>query len=104
MDVWNFISSLISWILSTVSSVIGLLKAFDGTKKFIEEKVMPDIKTEETIEEIKRRQELARNLVAFAGIEAAYNVARGLMIALNFGIILHYAFRFSERVTSKGEK
>jgi len=104
MDTWNFISSTISWVLTTVTGLIGLLKPFDSVKKFIEDKVMPDIETEETVEEIKRRQELARNIVAFAGIQAAYNVARGLIIALNFGLLVHYAFKFAERVTSNGKK
>jgi hypothetical protein len=104
MNDWNFISSTISWVLGTVTGLIGLLKSFDSTKKFFEEKVTPDLDTEETIEEIKRRQELARNIVAFAGIEAAYNVARGLVLALNFGLLLHYALKFSERVTSSDKK
>jgi hypothetical protein len=104
MDAWNFISRTVSWVLGTAVSLIGLLKTFDATKKFFDEKVTPDINSEETIEEIKRRQELARNIVAFAGIEAAYNVARGLVLALNFGLLLHYAFKFSERVTSSDKK
>src|SRR5207245_317840 len=100
MDAWNFISSTITWALTTVTGLIGALKSLDSVKKFIEEKVMPDIETEETVEEIQRRQELARSLVAFTGIQAAYNVARGLIIALHFGLLLHYAFKFTERVTS----
>ena len=63
-------------------------------KKLIEDKVMPDIKEGETVEEIKRKQELARNLVAFSGVEAAYYTARGLMIAVYFSLLMHYAYKF----------
>src|SRR5207245_10011211 len=94
MSTWNFISSLVSWILSTVGGLVVTTKALLETKKLVEDKVMPDIDEGETVEEIKRKQELAHNLVAFAGVEAAYNTARGLMIAAYFALLMHYAYKF----------
>ena len=94
MSNWNFISSLVSWILSTVGNLVLTTKALVEKKKLIKDKVMPDIKEGETVEEIKRKQELARNLVAFSGVEAAYYTARGLMIAVYFSLLMHYAYKF----------
>lgn len=76
------------------------VKAFDETKKLIDEKIIPDIKSEVKAEEIVRKQELARSLVAFAGVEAAYNTAIGLIITLNFALIMHYALKFATRPKS----
>lgn len=83
--------SLISWIIGSLVGLFGLAKTFLETKKLLDEKVMPDIKIEDTATEIKSKQELAKSLVTLAGIEAAYNIARGLVLALNFAIIAHYA-------------
>jgi len=88
------VTQWITWVISTIVNIVTGLKAFDETKKLIEEKIMPDIKTEDKAEEIVRKQELAKSLVAFTGIEAAYYTARGLIIALNFAIIMHYALKF----------
>ncbi len=89
--------SLISWILSSLASLIGLAKSFVEIKKLLDEKVMPDIKTEDTAKEIQDKQELAKSLVTLAGIEAAYNIARGLILALQFAVFAHYAHKFASR-------
>jgi hypothetical protein len=88
------VTQWITWVITTIASIFAGMKAFDETKKLIEEKIMPDIKTEDKAEEIVRKQELAKSLVAFTGIEVAYYTARGLIIALNFALIMHYALKF----------
>ena len=85
----------ISWILGSLGSTVAFVKSFVETKKLFDEKIMPAIQAEDKAEEIVRKQELARNLVAFSGIEAAYYTARGLIIALNFALLMHYAFKFA---------
>ncbi len=85
----------ISWVLSSLGSIVLLAKTFVETKKLVEKQAMPDIKAEDKAEEIARKQELARSLVALTGIEAAYNAARGLIVALNFVLLVHYAYKFA---------
>ncbi len=92
---------IITWALTSIGSILTGVKSFIEVKKLIDTKVMPDIQAEDKAEEIVRKQELARNLVAFTGIEAAYYTARGLIIALNFIVIMHYAYKFSAQ-TQKG--
>lgn len=92
---------VISWIINSLGGLILMVKAFLETKKLLDDKVMPDIKTEDTATEIKNKQELAKSLVTLAGIEAAYNIARGLVIALNFAVIIHYAYKFAWHVTAR---
>ncbi|MFL5667062.1 MAG: hypothetical protein ACJ8BW_37795 [Ktedonobacteraceae bacterium] len=90
--------SLISWIIGSLVSLFGLAKTFLETKKLLDEKVMPDIKTEDTAKEIQSKQELAKSIVTLAGIEAAYNIARGLVLALNFAVIVHYTLKFASHL------
>ncbi len=89
------VTQWISWVISMLMGIFTGVKAFDETKKLIDAKIMPEVKIEDKVEEIMQRQELARSLVAFAGVEAAYYTARGLIIALNFALIMHYAFKFA---------
>lgn len=86
---------LITWIMSLLVSLFGLTKTFLETKKLIDEKIMPDSKTEDNAQEIRDKQELAKSLVMLVGIEAVYNIARGLLLALNFALIAHYAHKFA---------
>lgn len=83
-----------SWILSIISGLVASAKGFVEMKKIMDEKVMPDIKTEDKADEIQKKQELAKWLVIFTGIEATYNIARGLILALNFAVLMHYALKF----------
>jgi len=71
-------------------SLVSLIKVFAETKKVLDEKVMPNIITEDTVKNIQAKQELAKSLVTLAGIEAAYNIARGLILALQFAVFAHY--------------
>jgi hypothetical protein len=82
--------NLISWVISIVVSFVTATKAFIEIKKLLDEKVMPDIKAEDTAKQIQDKQELARNLVTLAGIEAAYNIGRGLILVLQFAALSHF--------------
>ena len=95
------IFTIIQQVLGMIGGVITSFKALLEAKKLLEDKIMPDITTEETAENIKSKQELAKYLVIFTGIEAAYNTARGFMVALYFVITMHYAFKFTQRLTRK---
>ncbi len=95
------IITIIQQILTMIGGGILSFKALLEAKKLLEDKIMPDIKVEETAENIKSKQELAKHLVIFAGIEAAYNTARALIIALYFVLTMHYAFKFTLRVLKK---
>ena len=94
---------IVAWIITSLLGMIGFAKSFVETKKLLEKEVMPDIKTEEKAEEIVKKQELAHHLVVFTGIEAAYNIARGLVLALNFALLMHYALKFSQGMRPKKE-
>jgi len=96
--------TFIEWIIAFITNIFVMLKALVETKKLVEETVMPDIIGEEKIEEIKQKQELARNLVAMAGVQAAYNTARGLVMALLFGLVFHYAYKFTTAITRPKNK
>ena len=96
------VAQWITWVITTIASIFTGVKAFDEAKKLIEDKIMPDIKTEDKAEEIVQKQELAKSLVAFTGIEAAYYTARGLIIALNFALIMHYALKFAASRSRNG--
>jgi uncharacterized protein YqhQ len=87
MEIIGFIRGIIAVISTLVVAVKGLFEI----KKLAEKTTMPDIKSEDKIAEIMDKKELARNLVALAGIEAAYNIARGLVTTLTFAVLFHYA-------------
>ncbi|MGB8346800.1 MAG: hypothetical protein WCD86_18070 [Ktedonobacteraceae bacterium] len=92
MGIWSFIE----WILATLSTVIAFVKSLLETKKLVDETIAPDLKGEEKAKAIANKQELAQSFVALAGIEAAYNIARGVVTALLFGLLLHYVYKFME--------
>jgi hypothetical protein len=82
--------SLISWIVGLVVSLVGVIKTFVETKKLLDERVAPDLKAEETAKQIEEKQELAHSLIMLTTIEATYNIARGLLLALQFSVVMHY--------------
>lgn len=98
---WDIISKIITWAITSFGGIIGIVKTFSETKKLLEKDVMPDIKTEDKAEEIVKKQELAHHLVILAGLEAAYNVARGLVVAFNFALLMHYSLKFAQSVKRK---
>ena len=100
MDV---VIKIVTWVITSFSGMLGIAKAFTELKKLLEKDVMPDIKTEDKAEEIVKKQELAHHLVVVTGIEAAYNIARGLILALNFALMMHYALKFSQVMRPKRE-
>lgn len=94
----SIFSLVVSPIISAVMSFILSAGTFDRVKKFFEKKVTPDINIEDKAKEIQGNQDLARNLVILAGIEATYNIARGIVVALNFGVLAYSAYRFAKFV------
>ncbi len=97
MDVLN----VIQWILSTIGSAFGLAKTSIEIKKLVDENIMPDFKGTDKAEEMRDKKELAGNLLTLAIIEAAYNTARGLVAALLFGLVAHFAIKTTEIAKSK---
>lgn len=95
------IATMIQQIVSMIGGAILAFKTFIEAKKLLDKQVMPDINVGETAEEIKNKQHLAKYLVIFAGIEAAYNTAKALMLALYMVITLYYAFKLTDRVSRK---
>ena len=58
--------------------------------------LMPDLPTQEKVEEITKNQEFARSLVQLAAIESAYNTARGVLHVTIYGILVWGLYRLSQ--------
>lgn len=93
----------IEWAISMIGGLLGLTKTALETKKLLEEKAMPDIKVADKVEEIQRNLELGKNIIALAWVETVYNTARGLVLALLFGLIAHYTLKFGEFIRPRSK-
>jgi hypothetical protein len=74
----------------------------DFAKKTIDvgdtfKKLMPDLHFGKRAEEIAKKQELGRQMITLAEIEASYNLLRTLLVVITYGTMIRGALKFAEK-------